>query len=374
MIEAISIDIETFSDQKLGECGVYRYAESPDAELLLFGYAINDGEIKIIDVASGELIPEEILAALSDDHVTKWAFNANFERVFLSIWLKRNYPEYFTSYGNPEDSTGNYLNPISWRCSAVWSAYLGLPLSLEGVGAVLNLEDQKLKEGKDLIRYFCSPCSPTKANGGRTRNLPSDSPEKWELFRKYNRRDVEVEMAIHRKLSRFPVPDRIWEEYLIDQEINDRGIALDMDIVNHAIEFDAFSKTALMAAMKELTALDNPNSVTQVKQWLADKGIKTDCLDKKTVQALLDTVPSDVAETPPAAGEIFCKKIQGNGNLRMCRWQGQGHVPVLRCESNRPVGGTSCPAAESATEPSYRPGHSQGYSKRRRLRMDERAV
>ena len=296
MIETLSIDIETFSDQNLGECGVYRYSESPDAELLLFGYAVNGGEVNVIDVASGELIPEEILAALSDDRVIKWAFNANFERVFLSVWLKRNYPKHFISYDSPEDNTSNYLNPFSWRCSAVWSAYLGLPLSLEGVGAVLNLEDQKLKEGKDLIRYFCSPCSPTKSNGGRTRNLPADAPDKWALFRKYNRRDVEVEMAIHKKLSRFPVPDRIWEEYQIDQNINDRGIALDMDIVNNAIKFDAFSKTALIASMKSLTDLENPNSVSQIKQWLENKGIKAESLDKKAIQALLNTVPSDVAE------------------------------------------------------------------------------
>ena len=287
-ITSLSIDIETFSDQKLAECGVYRYAESPNAELLLFGYTVNDGDVTVVDIANGEQIPDEILAALSDDTVIKWAFNANFERVFLSVWLQRNHPEYY--HGE------RYLDPASWRCSMVWSAYLGLPLSLVGVGAVLGLDEQKLKEGQDLIKYFSIPCAPTKSNGGRTRNYPSDNPDKWNLFRKYNQRDVEVELNIRKRLSWFPVPDSIWEEYKLDQQINDRGIALDMDIVRHAIEFDTFSKTALQSSMKTCTDLDNPNSVTQIKQWLADKGIKTDSLDKKTVCALLVSAPSDVAE------------------------------------------------------------------------------
>lgn len=295
VIKKISIDLETYSSVPIKN-GVYPYAESPDAEILLFGYSINDEPVNVIDVANGEEFPDYILKALIDDSVIKWAFNASFERIFLSYWLKRNYPEYFKSYSIPEDSVGNYLDPSSWRCSMIWSAYMGLPLSLEGVGAVLGLEEQKLKEGKDLIRYFCVPCKPTKVNGGRTRNIPSDAPDKWELFKKYNKRDVEVEMSIQQKLSRFPVPDSVWDEYHIDQEINDRGILLDMDVVTNAIKFDAFSKARLMGTLKDKTELENPNSVTQMKDWLISKGVETDSLDKKAVLELLKTVPSDVAD------------------------------------------------------------------------------
>ena len=295
IIKKISIDLETYSSVPI-KYGVYPYAESPDAEILLFGYSINDEPVIVIDVANGEEIPDYILKALTDDSVIKWAFNASFERIFLSYWLKRNYPECFKSYSIPEDSVGNYLDPSSWRCSMIWSAYMGLPLSLEGIGAVLGLEEQKLKEGKDLIRYFCVPCKPTKINGGRTRNMPSDAPDKWELFKKYNKRDVEVEMSIQQKLSRFPVPDSVWDEYHIDQEINDRGILLDMDVVTNAIKFDAFSKARLIGTLKNKTELENPNSVTQMKNWLISKGIETDSLDKKAVLELLKTVPSDVAD------------------------------------------------------------------------------
>lgn len=295
VIKKLSIDLETYSSVPI-KYGVYPYAESPDAEILLFGYSINDEPVIVIDVANGEEIPDYILKALTDDSVIKWAFNASFERIFLSYWLNRNYPEYFESYSIPEDSVGNYLDPSSWRCSMIWSAYMGLPLSLEGVGAVLGLEEQKLKEGKDLIRYFCVPCKPTKVNGGRTRNMPSDAPDKWELFKKYNKRDVEVEMSIQQKLSRFPVPDSVWDEYHIDQEINDRGILLDMDVVTNAIKFDAFSKARLMGTLKDKTELANPNSVTQMKDWLISKGVETDSLDKKAVIELLKTVHSDVAD------------------------------------------------------------------------------
>ena len=295
VIKKLSIDLETFSSVSI-KCGVYHYSESPDAEVLLFGYSINDEPVIVVDVANGEKIPDYILKALTDDSVIKWAFNASFERIFLSYWLNRYYPEYFESYSIPEDSVGNYLDPSSWRCSMIWSAYMGLPLSLEGVGAVLGLEEQKLKEGKDLIRYFCVPCKPTKVNGGRTRNMPSDAPDKWELFKKYNKRDVEVEMSIQQKLSRFPVPDSVWDEYHIDQEINDRGILLDMDVVKNAIKFDAFSKARLMGTLKDKTELENPNSVTQMKDWLISKGVETDSLDKKAVIELLKTVPSDVAD------------------------------------------------------------------------------
>ena len=295
VIKKLSIDLETYSSVPI-KYGVYPYAESPDAEILLFGYSINDEPVIVVDVANGEKIPDYILKALTDDSVIKWAFNASFERIFLSYWLKRNYPEYFKSYSIPEDSVGNYLDPSSWRCSMIWSAYMGLPLSLEGVGAVLGLEEQKLKEGKDLIRYFCVPCKPTKVNGGRTRNMPSDAPDKWELFKKYNKRDVEVEMSIQQKLSRFPVPDSVWDEYHIDQEINDRGILLDMDVVTNAIKLDAFSKARLIGTLKDKTELENPNSVTQMKDWLISKGVETDSLDKKAVIELLKTVPSDIAD------------------------------------------------------------------------------
>lgn len=295
VIKKLSIDLETFSSVPI-KCGVYHYSESPDAEVLLFGYSINDEPVIVVDVANGEKIPDYVLAALTDDSVAKWAFNASFERIFLSYWLKRNYPEYFKSYSVPEDSVSNYLDPSSWKCSMIWSAYMGLPLSLEGVGAVLGLEQQKLKEGKDLIKYFCVPCKPTKSNGGRTRNMPSDDPDKWELFKKYNKRDVEVEMSIQQKLSRFPVPDTVWDEYHIDQEINDRGILLDMDVVTNAIKFDTFSKARLMGTLKDKTELENPNSVAQMKDWLLSKGIEADSLDKKAVLELLKTVPSDVAD------------------------------------------------------------------------------
>ena len=289
-IKTISIDIETFSDVDLQKCGVYKYVQSPVFEVLLFGYSVNGAAVQVVDLAQGESIPDEILKALTDDTVLKWAFNAQFERVCLSAYLKKHYPQYFSSYSISEDSVGDYLDPSSWRCSCVWSAYMGLPLSLAGAGAVLGLEEQKLKEGKDLIRYFCMPCKPTKINGGRKRNLPQHDIEKWKLFVSYNKRDVEVEMAIQGKLANFPVPDFVWQEYCLDQEINDRGIALDMDVVTNAISIDERSRNHLTEKMKKLTGLENPNSVQQMKQWLSDNGLQTESLDKKTVAALLKTV------------------------------------------------------------------------------------
>ncbi len=274
-INTLSIDIESYSSLDLSKCGVYKYASSPDFEILLFGYSINGGEVIVIDVASGEKIPEEILTALEDESVTKWAFNAQFERICLSHYLGK--------------SVGDYLDPRSWRCSMIWSAYMGLPLSLAGVGAVLGLEEQKLKEGKDLIRYFCVPCKPTKTNGGRVRNLPHHDIAKWRSFISYNKRDVEVEISIQAKLEKFPVPNFIWEEYHLDQEINDRGIQLDMDVVSNAISIDECSKERLSQAMQKLTNLENPNSVQQMKQWLSDNGLETDSLDKKVVADLLKT-------------------------------------------------------------------------------------
>ena len=276
-MQTLSIDLETYSDQPLAKTGVYRYVESPDFEILLFAYSVDGGSVQQIDLACGEKIPSEILCALEDDKVTKWAFNANFERICLSRFL--GYP------------TGAYLEPDSWKCSMVWAAYMGLPLSLEGAGAVLGLEKQKLAEGKDLIKYFCQPCAPTKTNGQRTRNLHKHAPDKWQAFKKYNIRDVETEMSIQARLLKYPVPDSVWEEYHLDQEINDRGVGLDMELVRQAIQMDGRSRSELTQAMKELTSLDNPNSVQQMKQWLADNGVETDTLGKKAVAELLKTAP-----------------------------------------------------------------------------------
>ena len=295
-IHTLSIDLETFSDVDLKKCGVYKYAESPNFEVLLFGASVDGGEVTVYDLASGDTVPEEIIKALSDDSVIKWAYNASFERVCLSVWLRRNYPQHFSSYSIEDDTVRNYLDPSSWRCSLVWGAYMGLPLSLEGIGKVLKLENQKMAEGKALIRYFCVPCKPTKANGGRTRNLPEHDQVKWSTFIAYNKRDVETEMAIQQKLSKFPVPDFLWEEYHLDQEINDRGIQLDMVLVEQAIAIDERSREELSAKMRQLTALENPNSVQQMKEWLTKHGLEVDSLDKKAVKELLKTAPPELAE------------------------------------------------------------------------------
>lgn len=279
----MSIDLETYSDIDISKCGAYKYAESNNFEILLFGVSIDGGPVTVYDLACGEQIPEDILAALTDESVTKWAFNAAFERICLSNWLKRHHPDHFYGYSIPENPASKYPDPESWKCTMIWSAYMGLPLSLEGVGAVLKLQDQKLKEGKDLIRYFCTPCKPTKANGGRTRNLPQHDGEKWIRFKEYNRRDVEVEMAIQKRLSKYPVPDFLWDEYHLDQEINDRGIMLDIQVVENAIAFDEKSKSSLMLSMQDITNLDNPNSVAQMKQWLSDQGVEMESLGKKEV-------------------------------------------------------------------------------------------
>ena len=277
-MKTISIDIETYSSVSLQKAGVYKYAESDDFEILLFGYSVDGGRVKVIDLASGEKIPDDILAALSDGSVEKWAFNAQFERVCLSNYL------------------GEWLEPDSWHCTMIWAATLGLPLSLEGVGAVLGLEKQKLAEGKNLIRYFCVPCAPTKTNGGRTRNLPEHDTEKWQFFKAYNLRDVETEMSIQKKLSRFPVPEDIWAEYHLDQSINDRGIGLDMTLVRQAIKIDTTTRDELTSKMQDLTDLENPNSVLQMKNWLADNGLEMDTLGKKAVAESLKTAPEHLAE------------------------------------------------------------------------------
>ena len=295
MIKEMSIDLETYSDVDISKCGAYKYAESENFEILLFGVSIDGGDVQVFDLACGDTIPDDILAALSDYTVTKWAFNANFERICLSNWLRKHHPAHFKGYSIPEDPASKYLDPTSWKCTMIWSAYMGLPLSLEGVGAVLKLQDQKMKDGKDLIKYFCCPCKPTKVNGGRTRNLPEHAPDKWETFKTYNKRDVDVEMAIKQRLSKFPVPDFVWEEYHLDQEINDRGIMLDMDVVENAIAFDEKSKAELMIAMQNITNLDNPNSVVQMKQWLSDNGIEAESLGKKDVAAMIKDTDGDVA-------------------------------------------------------------------------------
>jgi hypothetical protein len=277
-MKVLFTDVETYSGTDLAKSGVYRYSESPDFGVLLFGYSVDGSAVRVIDLASGDTIPPEIREALTDANVTKWAHNAQFERVCLSRYL------------------GKWLEPESWRCTMVWAAYMGLPLSLEGAGAVFGLEKQKLKEGKDLIRYFSVPCKPTKANGGRTRNLPADAPEKWERFKAYNARDVETEMAIADRLSRFPMPEDEWQHYVLDQKINDRGIRLDMALVKEAIRFDERSRAELTCAMRELTDLDNPNSVAQMKAWLSDHGMETDTLGKAAVKELLKTAPENLAE------------------------------------------------------------------------------
>lgn len=277
-MQHLSIDIETYSSVNLQKAGVYKYAESPDFDILLFGYSVDGGAVHVIDLACGEKIPAEIVDALSDESVTKWAFNAQFERVCLSNYLE------------------TWFSPDSWHCTMVWSATLGLPLSLEGVGAVLGLEKQKLTEGKNLIKYFCVPCAPTKTNGGRTRNLPQHDMEKWEQFKAYNLRDVETEMSIQKKLSRFPVPDTIWDEYHLDQEINDRGIGLDMTLVEQAIAIDSISRKNLTQQIQNLTDLDNPNSVAQMKGWLSDNGLEMDTLGKKAVAETLKTAPKHLAD------------------------------------------------------------------------------
>lgn len=285
-MKSISIDIETFSSVSLQKSGVYRYAESDDVEILLFGYSVNGGEVKVVDLAVGEKIPDDIIVALTDDEVIKWAFNAQFERVCLSRYLR-----------DDGVSLGGYcLDPVSWHCTMVWAATLGLPLSLEGVGAVLGLEKQKLTEGKNLIKYFCVLCSQTKVNGGRTRNMPYHDLEKWQQFKAYNIRNVETEMGIQQKLSRFPVSENIWDEYHLDQKINDRGIGLDMALVSQAIAFDAKSKDALTVKMQELTNLDNPNSVQQMKGWLSDNGLEADSLGKKAVAEMMREAPKNLVD------------------------------------------------------------------------------
>ena len=285
-MKTLSLDLETYSSVDLGKSSVYRYVESPDFDILLLGYSADGGEVQVVDLAQGEQIPTEVIDALTDECVCKWAFNAQFERVCLSQWLRRNgYPLRNERYAAPDDPCMAYLNPAGWHCTMVWSAYLGLPLSLKDVGAALGLDKQKLTEGKELIRYFCVP------GKDGTRRMPASAPEKWATFRAYNLRDVETEMAIQERLRKYPVPEEVWSQYHLDQQINDRGIGVDRTLVRGAIGIDKRSREELTARLQELTMLDNPNSVQQMKDWLAANGLQTDTLGKKQVAELLKTAP-----------------------------------------------------------------------------------
>lgn len=303
-MKQLSLDLETFSSVDLAKSGTYRYVESPDFEILLLGYSVDGGAVQIIDLASGETLPPEIREALTDQSIAKWAHNASFERICLSRYLGL--------------TTGQYLDPQSWRCTMVWAAYMGLPLSLGGVGAVLGLEKQKLTEGKDLIRYFCKPCAPTAANGERTRNFPRHAPDKWDAFKAYNARDVETEMTIQEKLSKFPVPEGIWSEYHLDQQINDRGVLLDMTLVKNAVEADARTRSELTEKMQELTELDNPNSVAQMKDWLAENGLVTDTLGKKAVSELLKTAPKPLGEVLSLRQQLAKSSVKKYQAMEQC--------------------------------------------------------
>jgi DNA polymerase len=303
-MKTLSIDIETFSSVNLVKSGVYRYVESPDFEILLFGYSKDNEPVQIVDLICGEKLPSEIIAALKDESVKKWAYNANFERICLSRFL-----------GLPQ---GQYLSPSSWKCSMVWAASLGLPLSLEGVGSVLNLEKQKLSEGKELIRYFCLPCSPTQTNGQRTRNTPTHAPDKWAAFKSYNARDVEVEMSIQEKLTRFPVPDSFWSEYHLSEEINDRGVALDLAFVASAVQLDNRSRSELMNAVQTLTDIENPNSVLQMKEWLSENGLETDTLGKKVVADLLKTAPPELSRVLSLRQQLAKSSIKKYQAMQNC--------------------------------------------------------
>ena len=288
------IDLETRSDRDITKCGVYAYADSPFFKILLFSVSIDGGKIQLFDLANGDKIPAEILKALTDETVIKKSHNVNFERICLSKYLRTNYPQYFKSYSINEDTVGDYLDPRGWYCTMVHCRYLGLPSSLADVGKELKLEEQKMPEGKGLIRYFCIPYD--TVNGIPLFHSRKDAPEKWEIFKAYNIRDVETEMAIEEIIKNFPVPDNIWEEFFLDQEINDRGIRVDMDVVRNAIRIDEVTRENLTAEMQDLTALDNPNSVQQMKEWLAQNGLEVDSLGKKEVQELLKTAPQGLAK------------------------------------------------------------------------------
>ncbi len=318
-MKTLTLDIETYSSADLRKTGVYRYVEEPDFDILLLSYAIDGENIKTIDLEQGETIPEELIKAFLSDDVIKWAFNAQFERICVSEWLHRNgYAiERPVPFGH-ERKCLRYLNPESWRCDMVWSAYLGLPLSLEQVGLVLGLDKQKLREGKDLIRFFSVPCKPTKANGGRTRNRPMHDPEKWKIYKAYNKRDVETELLIHEKLSRFPMPEMEWELYHRDQQINDLGILIDRELAQNAIRMNEAVREEGMDKLKEITGLENPNSVLQLKEWLASKSIVTESLDQKTVEELLKIASGDVKEILETRQELAKSSVKKYEAMRDC--------------------------------------------------------
>ena len=291
-INMITIDIETRSDKDISKCGVYAYTDTPYFDILLFAYSIDGQPVQVVDTANGEEIPENVLAALADENVVKRAFNCNFERVCLSKYLRENYPQYFQSYSIDEDTVGDFLNPESWHCSMIHARTLGLPSSLAEVGKVLGIEQQKMTEGKALIKFFCVPYD--TVDGVPQFHNPKDYPDKWEIFKAYNKRDVEAELEIDRKLSRFPVPDFIWQEFYLDQEINDRGILVDMQLADKAICLDAEAKEELTTEMQRLTGVENPNSVYQLLDWLETQGYKSDSLGKAQVQELIKTTKEPV--------------------------------------------------------------------------------
>ena len=293
-INMITIDIETKSDKDISKCGVYAYTDTPYFDILLFAYSIDGQPVQVVDMANGEEIPENVLAALVDENVIKMAFNVNFERVCLSKYLRKNYPQYFQSYSIDEDTVGDFLNPESWHCSMIHARTLGLPSSLAEVGKVLGIEQQKMTEGKALIKFFCVPYD--TIDGVPQFHSPTDYPDKWEIFKAYNKRDVEAELEIDRRLSRFPVPDFLWKEFYLDQEINDRGIGVDMKLVTNAIAFDERSKGTISSQMKDMTDLENPNSVVQMKAWLAENGMETETLGKKAVAELMKNAPESLAQ------------------------------------------------------------------------------
>ena len=325
MMQKISIDIETFSDIDLIKCGVYKYADSPVFEILLFAYSIDNGEIHIIDLASGNKLPEEIIAAIKSDTVIKTAFNAQFERVCLSKHL------------------GILLDPSSWYCTAVQAAELSLPSSLADVGAALGLERQKMTEGKDLIKYFCVPCKPTKSNGSRTRNMPWDAPEKWTLFKEYCKRDVDVERQIAKKLDMYPISESEHRLYVLDQNINDRGVLVDLELARQAVKLNSIQTAVATEQAYTLTGLENPNSVAQLKAWLTENGVEIESLSKKAVAALADETDGDIQEMLhlrllmsktsvkkyEAVMRSVCKDNRVRGMMRFCgasrtgRWSGQ---------------------------------------------------
>ena len=339
-MQKISIDIETFSDIDLVKCGVYKYADSPAFEILLFAYSIDGGEIHIIDLASGDKLPEEIISAIKSDTVIKTAFNAQFERVCLSKHL------------------GILLDPSSWYCTAVQAAELSLPASLADVGAALGLERQKMTEGKDLIKYFCVPCKPTKSNGGRTRNMPKDAPEKWTLFKKYCKRDVDVERQIAEKLKKYLLSKSEHDLYVLDQNINDRGVLVDLELARQAVKLNSIQTAVATEQAYTLTGLENPNSVAQLKAWLIENGVEIESLSKKAVAALADETDGDIQEMLhlrllmsktsvkkyEAVMRSVCRDNRVRGMMRFCgasrtgRWSGnilqpqnlpQNHLPDL---------------------------------------------